>query len=418
MRRLFTGFMFVFLTFILFACDSGDPVSFSDDQLEDAIRAEIDKPNDDIYKDDLEDIDEMDLSDSDIENIDGLEAAENIETLSLADNDISDFSPLDELEKLDDVTVTGNPFTDDNEQIALLEDLSDDGMNVKMSKGEPDGPGGFLWKVENDDTTVYLQGTIHVASDDLFPLNVESEDAYTKADVVVPEVDLNGTDMEESQELTQELGMYDDGTDIEDHITSDLYEELEDKLNELGLPMQTAKYLKPWLLANTIDQMMTEEIGYTDGVDEYFLDRADEDEKEVDALETAKGQLSIFADRSPEFQEEQLEESLMDIDTYEEQMDELLDLYKDGDKDELLDYLLAEDEVDTEENEEMTDEAEEFMEELNDKRNEGMAEQIADYLDEGSDKTYFVIVGSLHLIQDPHVRSFLEDEGYDIEQVQ
>lgn len=416
MKRLFLGIVLILLTSVLFACESGDPVSFSDEHLEDAIRSEIDQPDGNIHDSDLEDIVKLDLSELDIEKLDGIEAIENLETLSLEDNDISDLSPLSNLDNLSEVTVIGNPFLSDDEQIELLEKLDDEGITVKTSIGEPDGPGGFLWKVENKDTTVYLQGTIHVGKEELFPMNAEIENAYAQSDVVVPEIDLNNVSMEEQQQVTEDLGKYDDGTDVSDHISDELYSELEDTLGELGLPLQPIKDFQPWLLANTVQQLMGQQLGYIDGVDEYFLNRTEDDGKDVIGLETVEDQLSILADLSPEMQEEQLEESLIDIDTYEEQMDELLSLYEDGDVEELLDYLLMDEGID-EDAEVATDEEIAFMEALNDDRNHGMADQIEDFLEEDNDLTYFVIVGTLHLTQEPHVRSILEDKGYEIKEI-
>lgn len=416
MRRLLVGLMFALLSFILFACESGDPVTFADSHLEDEVRTEIEKQDGDIYTSDLEDIVSLDLSDSEIEDIEGIEAMENLKTLSIENNDIDDFSPLTDLDELNEVTVIGNPFLTDEDQIELLEALADNGITVKKSVGEPDGPGGFLWKVENGDTTVYLQGTIHVGQKEMFPLHEKIENAYMESDIVVPEIDLNNVSMAETQEITQKLGMYGDGTDVSDHISSELYTELEHTLDELGLPIQSVKNFKPWLLANTVQQLMGQQLGYISGVDEYFLNRTEDDGKDVIGLETVEDQLAIFANLSPEMQEEQLEESLTDIDAYEEQMEELLSLYMDGDAEELLDYLLMDDGLE-EDDTHATEEEIAFMEALNDERNHGMADQIAGFLEEDSDETYFVIVGALHLTQEPHVRSILEEDGYEIEKV-
>lgn len=46
-----------------------------------------------------------------------------------------------------------------------------------------------------------------------------------------------------------------------------------------------------------------------------------------------------------------------------------------------------------------------------------MAEEITKFLESGEDQTYFVIVGSLHLILEPHVISILEEEGYEVEHI-
>src|SRR5699024_930748 len=143
---------------------------------------------------------------------------------------------------------------------------------------------------------------------------------------------------------------------------------------------------------------------------QYFLNRAEDEGKEVIGLETVEDQLSIFANLSPEMQEKRLKESLIDIEEYEEHMEEVLSLYMEGDAEELLDYLVMD-------KEQATDEEIAFMKALNDDRNHGMAEQIAGFLEEDSGDTYFVIVGALHLIKEPHIRSLLEEKGYEIESI-
>lgn len=413
MKRLFTNLLVVMLALVITACQSEEAISFSDEQLEEALRGEIEKPDGELYETDFDELVELDLSGLGISDLTGMEVMDGLETLSLEDNDINDFSLLKDLEGLEEVNVMNNPI--DEEHQALFDDLAEQGVVVHFTEetevvGSPDGPGGFLWKVENGDTTVYLQGTIHAGTEDFYPLNEKIEDAYREADVVVPEIDITDLNVMEVQQLTMDLGVYEDGTTIEDHIPEDVYSELATTLEELGLPLQMVENFKPWFLSSTIQQLMTEQLGFMHGVDQYFLDRATQDDKEIIALETVEEQLSIFADTSDDYQIQMLEDSLVDIDDYEQDMLELFSLYKEGDVDELLTTL-------TDAEVEPSAEEQAFMEALNDERNYGMADTIAEFLEEDSGDTYFVIVGSLHLIMEPHVVSILEDEGYEVEHV-
>ncbi|MBP2079760.1 TraB/GumN family protein [Oceanobacillus polygoni] len=413
MKRLFTNLLVVMLALVITACQSEEAISFSDGQLEEALRGEIEKPDGELYETDFDELVELDLSGLGISDLTGMEVMDGLETLSLEDNDINDFSLLKDLEGLEEVNVMNNPI--DEEHQALFDELAEQGVVVHFTEetevvGSPDGPGGFLWKVENGDTTVYLQGTIHAGTEDFYPLNEKIEDAYREADVVVPEIDITDLNVMEVQQLTMDLGVYEDGTTIEDHIPEDVYSELATTLDELGLPLQMVENFKPWFLSSTIQQLMTEQLGFMHGVDQYFLDRATQDDKEIIALETVEEQLSIFADTSDDYQIQMLEDSLVDIDDYEQDMLELFSLYKEGDVDELLTTL-------TDAEVEPSAEEQAFMEALNDERNFGMADTIAEFLEEDNGDTYFVIVGSLHLIMEPHVVSILEDEGYEVEHV-
>lgn len=412
MKFLYRSLLIVFLLFLA-ACQSTEQavaVYFPDYQLEKAIRAELSQPDGDILLEDLQSITELDLSNNRIKSIEGLEHLDSVTTLNLQHNKIEDFTPLEDMDSLTEVTIAGNPFEKE-----IIKDLEAKNI-VVLSKvevevrGTPDGPGGFLWKVENGNTTVYLQGTIHVAKEGFYPLNQKIEEAYAKADIIVPEIDLNNLNPFEIQALYMEMATYSDGTMIQDNIPNDMYQKLADTYTELGYSVEMFAPYKPWFHSTLVQQLMNEELGYIDGVDMYFLDRADQDQKEVIGLETVEDQLAIFADTSEEFQLEMLEESLMELEEFDAQMQDMFDLYLEGDGDKLLDYLLAEDE-------EPTPEEQAYMEALNDNRNYQMAEKIAGFLEEDSGHTYFVIVGSLHLLLEPHIISILEEAGFTVEQV-
>ncbi len=411
-RVLRIGLLLVTLLFLA-SCQLGnnaEVVYFEDYQLEQIIREELRLPEGDIVPEDLNNITELDLSGQRIKSISGMENLDHIKTLNLQNNKISDFSPLEGMERLEEVSIGGNPYETDI--ITKLEDR-DIVVLTKVEvevRGTADGPGGFLWKVENGNTTVYLQGTIHLANDDFFPLNRKIEEAYAKADIIVPEIDMNNINMLEIQAMTMELATYSDGSTIMDHLSPELYAKLVNTYSDLGYSISMFANYKPWFHSTLIQNLMTEELGFIEGVDSYFLDRAEQDQKQVIGLETVEEQLSIFADTSPEFQTDMLEESLVELEEFESQMNDMFSLYMEGDPDKLLEYLMVEDV-------EPSPEEQAYMQALNDNRNYNMAEQIANFLEEDSGDTYFVIVGSLHLLLEPHIRSILEEEGYTIEQV-
>ncbi|MFA1819301.1 TraB/GumN family protein [Virgibacillus oceani] len=415
MKQVKFGLTMILLMLFLAACQTGEPVTIGDEQLEEALRQEIEKEEGDLYEEDFEEIEELDLSGNNISDISDLVIIHNLQVLSLEHNEITDITPLQKLENLNEVNVEENPIESD-EQLEILDQLSEQGVVVHQTEetevvGRDDGPGGFLWKVENEETTVYLQGTVHVGPEEFYPMHTEIENAYAESDVVVPEIDITSINPFEMQETMMELGTYQDGTTIEDHIPEDVHAELVSTLEELGFPYELAEMYKPWILSSTIQQFMTEQLGYLYGVDEYFLTRASEDGKDIIDLETAEGQLSIFADTSDEYQIEMLKDIFIDLEDYDEEMQALLSAYAEGD----IEALLALTTID--EGVEMSEEDEAFMKAINDDRNYGMAETISEFLEEENDLTYFVIVGTLHLIEEPHIISILEEDGYEAEHI-
>lgn len=410
MRFLLRTLMIV-LFILLAACqnDGTDSVYFEDYQLEKIIRAEINKENDDISLEELQSITELDLSGKRIKSLIGIEHLDAVTKLNLQNNQLQSLSPLEEMDSLKTVYVGGNPYEESDIKRLESKNITVITKVEVEVRGELDGPGGYLWKIQNGDTTVFLQGTIHLATEDFFPLNRKIEEAYAEADVIVPEVDLNNMDMFEMQAIYMKYAIYEDGSTIQDHVSTDLYEELVHTYAELGYSIEMFAQYKPWFHSTLVQNLMTEKLKFIDGVDMYFLNRAEQDQKDIIALETAEDQLSIFAEVSPEYQVQMLEESLIEMDELETQMLELFSLYKAGDGEKLLNYLMVEGEASAGE--------QAYIEALNDNRNYNMAEKIAAFLEEDSGKTYFVIVGSLHLLQEPHIRSILEEEGYTIQQV-
>src|SRR5690625_2205999 len=242
------AFFILRMILTLAACqsESEDVVNFSDENLADGIRTELDIEADVISIDDLENVRKLNLDNYEIESLEGIEQIESLRNLSVRNNDITDLSPLLELENLRRLNVIDNPLLDLDEQLVLVDDLIEQGVNVEFEQiiGREDGPGGFLWKVENNDTTVYLQGTIHVGTQDFYPLHEKIELAYHEADVIVPEIDMNNIDIMEIQAIYEELGEYDDGTTIQDHLDDETYEELDAMLSDLGIPLVMFEHYK------------------------------------------------------------------------------------------------------------------------------------------------------------------------------
>lgn len=408
-NHFFSAILMVLFASILTACspEHVQTIHFSDEQLENALLEQLDRDKE-LNQADVQKIDILDLSDAKIENLDGLEAFKQLKSLTLKNNNITDFTVLKQLNNLEYVNVVGNPILDNQEQLAILNKLSKDGKKVVKFK-EADGPGGFLWKVQNGKTTVYLQGTIHLGVRDFYPMHEKIEQAYTEADTIVPEVDLNNMDLDESQQLIEQLGTYDDGSTIADHLSEDMYAELSELLDQLALTNAVEHY-KPWMISNVIDSMKAQLLDFEHGVDMYFLNRAALDGKEVVPLETAEQQLQIFANLSESYQIDMLQESFSNRKQYKQEMLNLFALYSSGDADKLLDGLLNDSTEETEEDKL-------FMEELNDKRNVKMADKIASFLNKKDDHTYFVIIGTLHLIHDPSVVTLLEKKGFTVERI-
>jgi Leucine-rich repeat (LRR) protein len=95
-------------------------VTFTDTNLEQAVRITITKPVGSIYSSDLGNITEFDAFHMIITDLDGMEYFRSLETLSLGENQIVDITPLSDLKNLKNLHLDYNYISD----ISPLEDLS------------------------------------------------------------------------------------------------------------------------------------------------------------------------------------------------------------------------------------------------------------------------------------------------------
>ncbi|WP_078060102.1 MULTISPECIES: TraB/GumN family protein [Gracilibacillus] len=268
-----------------------------------------------------------------------------------------------------------------------------------------EGNGGFLWKVESGDTEMYLQGTIHLGNDDFYPLDPAIEEAFDRADVVLPEFNL----LEETppQQEIMEYATFEDDTTLDEVLPEETYAELEGILESNGMDVEAVNGYQPWFVEMTLLQftIMSSDVNAQDAVDLYFLEKATKEGKEIVSLESAEEQYEMLSGYSMETQIQTLELALDGYENAADEMEELADAWLEGEIEILSD---ADNEA------EINDE---YMEELNDKRNVDMANRLDEILQEDNGQIYFVFVGTAHLTVDPSILTELEDKGYEVERV-
>lgn len=91
---------------------SGGIVTFKDENLEQKIRDHINKASGDIYKSDVEEITELEVQHSEIQDISGIENLTNLKQLTLGNNKISDINVLKNLTNLQTLNLIDNQLKD------------------------------------------------------------------------------------------------------------------------------------------------------------------------------------------------------------------------------------------------------------------------------------------------------------------
>lgn len=285
---------------------------------------------------------------------------------------------------------------------------------------------GLMWKVYDDDSEVYILGSIHLANSDIYPLSYNIEAAYNKADYIG--VEANILDQSQVQSYLLQVAIYNDGSTIKDHISEETYNLLNDALVNLGLQPGQFDQIKPWYATLALaNSKMTQgnQLQAAMGVDMYFLTRA-YGQKEILEVEGIKFQFDMFDSLSPELQERQLTEVLKEEPEVKEENTEaensndnasveaikdILETWKNGNVEEFKKVF-----IDVKE-----DNIDELTAEYNNifwtERDKHMADKVIEYLGDENDSTYFIIVGAGHLIGEDGVINLLDKQGYALEQV-
>jgi uncharacterized protein YbaP (TraB family) len=268
----------------------------------------------------------------------------------------------------------------------------------------------FLWEVSSDTNTVYILGSVHVARADLYPLAEAIENAYILSEYLVVEIDINAVSELEMTALLLEKGMYPTGESLRDNISEDLYSRLRDRLSELdstGLLLSSIDLFEPWVVATLISDLDYAALGYEVeyGIETYFLDKAEADDKDILELESFEYQLDIFASLSDELQITMLEDAVNHQVT-EESMEMMFEAWSTGDA-EMMEQLLFISMA-------LNPDYQPVYDMLYDERNFLMVDKIEQYLQD--DETYFVVVGAAHLVGENGLINLLDNRGYTVEQ--
>ena len=173
----------------------------------------------------------------------------------------------------------------------------------------------FLWRATGKGVpggVVYLAGSVHMLSQDYYPLNAAVERAFKESDLLVEEVDLNEMLAPASQVQTLMRGMLPAGQSL-DKLLSPATLALVNKFTAgLGDAAEPLKRFKPWMLAIAIEGLELQKSGFDPnlGLDKHFYDQARSDAKQVQGLETVAFQVSRFDGMTLEEQDRLLAETL------------------------------------------------------------------------------------------------------------
>lgn len=275
--------------------------------------------------------------------------------------------------------------------------LQDEG---KVSKG-------FFYQVNNKDNTIYMLGSIHLGNKSLYPIDEKIISALKSSDKIYMEIDL--TNKEEAKKMGEKI-YYKDGRTLRDDLGPDLYGRVLKIFKGFGMKEEDLIRLKPWAVYNTLSiDPRGESAKASFGVESYFLAQSLLNKIEIDELESMEFQSNILANFDKAYYVKLIQSLADEIEkngykNINSGLDKMLDLWQQGDRESMKAMLSTK-----------GDEAsEKFNQALLSNRDKDMAKKIDSLLKKDGKNTYFILIGSAHLVPENSVTGILRDMGYEI----
>jgi len=290
--------------------------------------------------------------------------------------------------------------------IALLAGI----ITVFIAKSSDEPSECFTWKVKINESTFYLAGSVHTASEENYPLPKPYLKCYKKADKVILELKDDFETLENKIFLYAEKDKLPDGLNLGDSLNPEsIY-----KLREIIENDKLDKCLgyEAWLLNMFIAGRKSKLIGYDPklAIDKYFHDLATKDKKEIIGLDEIQTQLALFDFDLPfKIQIQILEEAVSEMAMKAKGEEELFKAYFENNLIEFEKEFLKPYDFEKPQMKKMYDMV--FT-----KRNTSWVEQFKE-LSKENPGSYFVLVGSGHYFGPNNILELLESKGYTIEKI-
>lgn len=266
----------------------------------------------------------------------------------------------------------------------------------------PSGPA--LWKVADEDTTIYLFGTVHALPKDVEWYRGPVAEALAAAQVLVTEVPHGELTKPATQQAFLARAQLAGDKTLRDLLTAEQRTTYEAAMIKAGLPVATFDKFEPWFAAMTLSALPLLKGGYSmeAGVESAIEGKAGT--KTRAALETVEGQLRLFDEMPMAVQSAYLISVAEQYDSVVPSMNGMVAAWARGDAEGLAKLM----------NDELDDPA--LADRLLYARNRDWAQWVAKRLDEPG--TVFIAVGAGHLAGANSVQDYLAKAGTAVVRVQ
>lgn len=274
----------------------------------------------------------------------------------------------------------------------------------------------MLWELRSAALTergvqIHLLGSIHVGKPEFYPLHPEVEARFRAADKLVFEVDPQAVASPQVAIQMQLRGMLPQGRTLQDELSAETLGNLEQVLQDIGIPMADFMQFKPWMVALLLTNLQAGALGYDPGygLESYLMGQRAADTRVLE-LESLEQQLGMLDALHPETF---LGYSLQEYASGSALMENMVAAWRCADK-AALESIVHEGEARLDEAApEQREHLALIYDSLFTRRNLTMADGVEAFARTGSG-SYFVVVGAGHLLGAGSVLDLLQERGFEV----
>ncbi|MDB5800894.1 MAG: TraB/GumN family protein [Rhodocyclales bacterium] len=264
-----------------------------------------------------------------------------------------------------------------------------------------------MWEIRSTASrgTVYLLGSIHVCRETCLQFPESILRRFRGSQALALELDPTRPELMSQMMAAMALPP---GQTLSSKLSPSQSRKLQSVVGDLGLPMQFLDGMRPIMAATMISALAAQKQGLTmqDGIDVWFLQQAQSNNKPVRELETIERQLAALTSGSESDQITALQETLDMIEKrrFGPYLEEMVQAWQRGNLPKIS-QLMREGEG----------QSKGLEQELFNKRNAEMAEKISLWLSRGEE--VFVVIGAGHIAGKGNVADLLARKGFSVRQV-
>ena len=277
-------------------------------------------------------------------------------------------------------------------------------------------PVPLLWKVSDDNNSLYLLGAFHLLKPADYPLSRDVDAAFADAEKLVFEIPPEELGSPTLGMQMGQAGLRTDGTLLDSELPEKTRLALAAwlqtnaaELQKMQMPPQAMQMFEPWFagLMVTIAEMTKAGLDPSLGLDAHLARKASQSGKPTSGLETGVEQIAFLDGMQRDEQLQFLQSSLEGAEEGRAEIDRLHAAWRSGDADALWTGMAAD----------MRREFPDLYQRINVARNEAWVPRLEAKLRAPGTDDVLVVVGALHLLGEDGVVEKLRAKGYEVERI-